>query len=102
MVNLRVKLHCPGLTRGIFHRRQSTRGLRHSPESGGKLPRFIAVGHPNGKTRRQIAEERGAAFQDFNLGVSVFAFWSGNYLAAELVGDEMQSVADSQNRNSER
>src|SRR5260221_5492905 len=100
VVNFRMELHGPYAAGFVLHRGQSGAAPGNDAEAAGQFKGLVAMGHPNVQGRRQIFEQpRLPADRDFR--VSILAPGAGTDLAAELVGDEVQSVADAEHRKTQ-
>jgi len=75
--------------------------LPHQPEPRGQLQSFVAVRHPHRHLRWQSFQQHGTV-EDIHIGVAVFALYAGPHLAAELVRNELQPVANAEHRQPER
>ena len=67
---------------------------------GGQFYRFVAVRHPDGKSRGE-AFEKTRAVLDLHVGVTVLALVGGPHFTAQGVNHELQSVADAQHRQAQ-
>ena len=96
--NLGVELHCIELSLGCFKCGTGTvRRLCRYTESLGKLTYEIGVAHPYYALFRNALEYKASAVLR-DLDLSVFAFLTALYLAAESVRHELTSVADTEDR----
>ena len=94
VVHFGVKLHGPDFLFVVGDGGQCVGGERDAAEAGGKLLRLVAVAHPDVHFMRQIGEERRGAVFEGDIGVAVLALGARANLAAEIVHDEVQAVAD--------
>ncbi len=69
---------------------------------GGELEGFVAVGHPDGQVGGELVEERVFVVDQGDFGVAVLALVGGADLAAEVVRDELQAIADAEHGQAER
>jgi hypothetical protein len=69
-------------------------------ESVGEFGDFVSVRHPDGGGFWDISKERTVRF-DGDFGAAVFFYWAGFDEAIEFVTEELVSVADAENRESE-
>jgi hypothetical protein len=65
-------------------------------EAGRQLDDTVAVGHPDGHGGGQIGEDVCGGVALVDDGVAVLALAGGGDAAAELVGDELHTVADAE------
>ena len=93
-----MELHGVILLRGILDGRHRIRCLANQLEAGRKLHRLVAVRHPNRQWTMQALEQWRIAAQQLDLGMTVLALVGSAHFAAQLVHHELQSVADSQHR----
>ena len=69
---------------------------RGAPKPGGEFQGFVAVAHPYLDGSGQAFEELDGGVLERDLGVAVFALGGRADLSAEMVDDEVQSVADAE------
>ena len=100
--DLGVELHGPDAARLRWRcRRGRWRSCAVRTKPSGSVFGFVAVAHPDFERAGQAAEERRLG-DDLDLGVAVLARGCGLDLAAEVVGDELQAVADAEDGDAER
>ncbi len=99
--DLRVELHRPDAALFVGDAGEGVGGPRGEGEAVGQLLRFVAVAHPDGERTGKSVEEEGLV-DDIDLGVAVLAGGRGFDLAAEVVHDELQPVADAEDGDAER
>ena len=73
--------------------------VRRNP--GGQLQGLVAVAHPYLHRRGQPGKQRRLAVLDGDIGVAVLAPRRRTHLAAQMMHDEVQSVADAQDRHAQ-
>ena len=86
----------------IFNGRQRVFGHGDAAKAGGQLQRLVAVAHPDLDRGRQPREQRRSSVFNGHLGVAVLAFWRRTDFAAQVMDDEMESIADAKDRNAQR
>ena len=101
-MHLRVELHGPNAPLLVGDSGQGVGGGGDAMESGGQFQRFVAVAHPHLECWRQPGKERRCGVFDGDFGMSVLALGRRAHLAAQVMHDEVETVADSQHRNVQR
>src|SRR5260370_26017690 len=96
-----MELHRENLFLLVFHGGQRIRSLGGALEAGKQVEGFVAVRHPYLRRARQILKERRAV-QQLDLSVSILPLFGRAYFAAQLVRDELQSVADAKHGDPKR
>src|SRR5262249_419424 len=99
-MNFRMELNSPDAARLVFDRRQGVAALSYDFKTAWQFARFISMRHPDVERRWKAGKQARFLFYR-NLGAPVFALGAGNDLAAELVRNEMQAVADAKHRQAE-
>ena len=101
VVHFGMKLHGPDAAIFVGDAGQRIRRNGGAMESRGQFERFVAVAHPH---LHRFAEDRQTAASrclQCHFGMAVFALGRGAHLAAHVMHDEMQSVADAEDRRIE-
>ena len=86
----------------VFDGRQRVVSDGNAAKACGQLQRLVAVAHPDLDGRRQPGEERRRCVFDGDFGVAVLAFGRRAHFAAEVVDDEMEPIADAEDRDAQR
>ncbi len=100
-MHLGMKLHGPDAAVRHFQFRPGHWRNSNAAKAGGQFQRFVAVAHPHLQGGRQVGEERRGGVFDGDFGVAVLALGRGAHFAAEVMNDELQAVADAENRHAE-
>jgi hypothetical protein len=70
-------------------------------EAGGEFGEFVAVGVPDLEGFGQCEEEGAVGVGDFEGAFAVFAFFAAFDFAAEVMGEELEAVADAKDGDAE-
>ncbi len=100
--DLGVELHRPDVARGIGDAGHGIGGAGGERKAGGQFQGFIAMGHPDVERFREAGKQRNLrAGHDGDLGMAVLALIRGAHLAAEMMSDKLQAIADAEDRESQ-
>lgn len=97
VIHLGMELDGPDALFFVGDAGQGAGGLRGLGEAFGQGDGGVAVGHPDVDLGGQAGEE-AVVRADADPGVAVFALFGGLDLAAEVMRDELQAVADAEDR----
>ena len=75
-------------------------GLSCNAEAVGKLANEIGMTHPNYALLRNVPEQQTVGILNY-LNLTIFAFFTALYLSSEGIGNELTTVADSENRHTD-
>jgi hypothetical protein len=102
MVHLGMKLHRPDLPLLVGNPRQRIGRNRGAPKPRRQPLRLVAVAHPHLNIRRQPIEQRRGHVFNHHFRVPILAQRRRLHLAAQVMHDEVQPVADAQHRHAHR
>ena len=86
----------------VFNARQRVFSHGDAAKTCGQLQRLVAVAHPHLDGRRQSGKERRSGIFNGHLGLAILALGRRTDFAAQMVHDEMESIADAKDRNAQR
>src|SRR6185437_6062110 len=89
-----MELHGPDAAVWIFDAGEGVGGNSNAAETGRKLEGFVAVAHPHLEGFGQLGEDGRGCVLDYDVGVTVLAQWRGANLAAKMMHDELEAIAD--------
>ena len=95
-----MELHGEDAAGTVFDGGDRGGGFADQFEALGQLQRFITVRHPDAHLGGQLLKQWRIAAEAY-LGVAVFALYAWAHLAAQLVGNELQAVADAEHGHAE-
>src|SRR4029077_9595942 len=95
-----MELHGPYTAGFVLHCCQGGAASGHDAEAAGQFKRLVAMRHPYVQGRGQVFEQPRLP-ADRDLRMSILAPGTGTDLAAELVCDEVQSIADAEHRKTQ-
>ncbi len=101
VVHLGMELHRPDAALLVGDSGQRVRGDGDAAKARGQLQRLVAVAHPDLDRRRQPGKQRRRAVFNRHFGVAVLALGRRAHLAAQVMHDEVQPVADAQHRHAQ-
>ncbi len=96
VMHLGMELHRPDAALLVGNPSQRVCRNGDAAKSGRQFLRLVAVAHPNLDRSRQIRKKRRRAVFDRHLGMAVLALGRRAHLAARVMHDEVQSVADAE------
>ena len=99
--DLGVELHGPDAACRRWRCRRGRWRSGGEVEAGGEGFGLVAVAHPDVEGAGQAAEERRFGDRTVDFGVAVLARGGGFDVAAEVVDDELQAVADAEDGDAE-
>ena len=96
-----MELHGPDAALFVGNRSQSVGGDGGAAKAGRQFESFVAVTHPDRKRGWQSLKQSCVSVFDDDFGVTVLALGGGTHLAAQVMHDELQTVADAEHGNAQ-
>ncbi len=101
VVHFRMELHGPDAALRAFEPCQSICRNSSAMKARGELGGLVAVAHPDGEGCGQSGKELRCTVFNGDFRMAVLAAGRIEHLAAEMMDDEVQSIADSQDRQAQ-
>ncbi len=102
VVHLGMELHRPDAALLVGDSGQRVLRHGHAAKSRRQLLGFVAVAHPHLDRRRQPGKQLRCAVFNLDFGMTVLALRRRAHLAAQVMHDEVQPVANAERRHAHR